>query len=363
MNLFVNIKNGTYRGKDVSGRSFRLATPWQNKNGKKYLRVHTDAFLQALVPNAAGTGQIICEEDDYEIVDSDGNMCSMNDPTGAGEWERRYRANETHEEAHKRIEESFAMLEKLTKACMRGDMRAVIVAGAPGVGKSYTVESTLKDGSLLHTLDEDDSYEIIKGTLTPGYLFRVLWRHRHEGDVVVFDDCDKTFENVDSANLLKGALDTGNRTIQWGSTRSKELEDEGIDQRFTFEGSVIFLTNVNMKDLKDTKSAAHLKALKDRCVFIDMDVNDKQDLLIRISQVIDAGLLKKYDFSDEDVAELYSFIEDNIEHLDEISLRTVLKIADIRKSFEEKWMDIASQVVMKPEAHYKRLYHQRQDED
>lgn len=361
----VEIKKGTFRGVDVVG-TFEVKKPWKDTGASSYITVVTNDYLKGLAYNVGGSARIVCQLGDFENQDEDGNVVSLAEDgvTAIGEWERQYRETETEEEAHERIRRAFAVLSQITLACMKGTIRSAIIAGAPGVGKSYTVEETLKDGNKLRSLDADDEYEVIKGTLTPGYLFQVLYRHRHAGHVIVFDDCDKTFENPDSANLLKGALDTGNRTIQWGSARGSDVlvdrDGNEIEDRFTFEGSVLFLTNVNMNKLKDTKSDTHLKALRSRCLFIDLEVNDNVDMMRRVRQIMDQGLLKKYNLSKECEDEIFDFINENVDLLQELSLRTVLKVADLRREFDDQWKDLACQVVMKREAVFKRLVEQKE---
>jgi GTP1/Obg family GTP-binding protein len=48
-------------------------------------------------------------------------------------------AKETEEQAMDRIRERFEILTEMTKAAIGGDIRAMIVSGPPGVGKSYGV--------------------------------------------------------------------------------------------------------------------------------------------------------------------------------------------------------------------------------
>ena len=51
---------------------------------------------------------------------------------------------ETDDEVIERIRERFDMLKDMTKAVKKGAVRAMIVSGPPGVGKSHGVEEVLE---------------------------------------------------------------------------------------------------------------------------------------------------------------------------------------------------------------------------
>jgi hypothetical protein len=52
-------------------------------------------------------------------------------------------------------------------------------------------------------------------------------------------------------------------------------------------------------------------------------------------------MLDEYGFEEEVKAEVVDFIELNKERMRELSLRMVLKIADLRKSMPDKWQAVA----------------------
>jgi len=70
--------------------------------------------------------------------------------------------------------------------------------------------------------------------------------------------------------------------------------------------------------------------------------------MLRIRQIVGDGMLAEYDFSDEEQAELVQFIDENKRRLRELSLRTVLKTADLMRSFpNDKWKRVAQISLMK----------------
>ena len=63
-------------------------------------------------------------------------------------------ARETDEQIYERLAERFDILHEMTVAVKKGDVRAMIVSGPPGVGKSFGVEAVLSKDDLFDTLLE-----------------------------------------------------------------------------------------------------------------------------------------------------------------------------------------------------------------
>ena len=69
--------------------------------------------------------------------------------------------------------------------------------------------------------------------------------------------------------------------------------------------------------------------------------------MLRIKQICGQGMLDKYAMGKEKEAELIEFIFENKHRLREISLRMVLKIADLWKMAPEKYQALAINTCMK----------------
>jgi hypothetical protein len=69
--------------------------------------------------------------------------------------------------------------------------------------------------------------------------------------------------------------------------------------------------------------------------------------MLRIRQIVADGMLKDYEFSTEQEAELVEFVAANKARLRELSLRTVLKAADLIKSFPQRWQRVAEVSLMR----------------
>ena len=238
----------------------------------------------------------------------------------------------------------------MTKAAISGDIRAMIVSGPPGVGKSYSVEREIEKASLLDKLaDRPVRADVVKGSATPIGLYQTLYKFSDPNCVVVFDDCDSILLDDVSLNLLKGALDSGKkRKISWLS-ESSALRREGIPDSFEFKGSVIFITNLKFDAMKSQKLRDHLDALQSRCHYLDLTLDTMRDKVLRIKQIARAGeLFEDYDFDPCAQDEIIDFMDENKNKLREMSLRMATKIADLRKSFPLRWKALAQTTCMKP---------------
>jgi hypothetical protein len=330
----IRILKGTYkiRGKDVelSGMVFPMTEAF--KVGAKGGYVTVDGSAIAGFPDR--NIKIAVESaDDYEM---------------AGNTAKTSKRTETDEETIERMRERFEMLEDMTKATKKGDVRAMIVSGPPGVGKSHGVEKVLGKHDLIATLGERaPKYEVVKGAMSAIGLYCKLYKSADKDNVIVFDDCDSIFSDELSLNILKAALDSKkNRTIHW-NTDSFKLRNEGVPDSFQFKGSAIFITNVKFDNVKSKKMRDHLSALESRCHYIDLTIDTDREKMLRIQQITKDGMLDEYALGDEVVQEIVEYIDLNKKKLRELSLRTVLKVADLAKAFPTKWEAMAENTVMR----------------
>ena len=258
-------------------------------------------------------------------------------------------ARETDDEIYSRLGERFEILDQMTKAVKDGQIRAMIVSGPPGVGKSFGVEKVLLKSELFNILAEKKpKFEVVKGAMSSIGLYSKLYEFSAEGNVVVFDDCDSILMEDLSLNILKGALDSGSRRcISW-NTDSRILRSEGIPDRFEFKGAAIFITNIKFEHVRSKQLRDHLDALESRCHYIDLQMDTNREKILRIRQVVKQGqMLERYEFDACVEDELIEFVEANQDRLRELSLRMVLKIADLRKGFPLNWTAMVKTTCMK----------------
>ena len=334
----VRILSGMYRNQAVIDKSFTLVKGFQTSKTGSYVTVQNEG--QFAIDIAVVKVKVDSIEQ-IEFID------------GAPELTTNIKietVSETDVEAMDRIASRFAVLDEMSGACINGDIRAMIVTGPPGVGKSHGVTLQMEKASMFDKISgKRPRFQIVKGAMSGIGLFATLYKYSDAKNVLVFDDCD-VWEDQDALNVLKGALDSGKtRRISWNKD-SRILRDEGIPNTFNFNGSVIFITNLNFNDRRSKKIQAHLDALQSRCHYLDLTINSESDKMLRVKQVhrdADGGLFADYDFTAEQSQMVIDFMWDNHTKLREISLRMCLKIADLVKISPQNWQALTKSTCMR----------------
>jgi len=249
-----------------------------------------------------------------------------------------------------RLRERFDILDDMTRAVKKGDVRAMIVSGPPGVGKSFGVEKVLSRHDVFADVANDSKlkkYEIVKGAMSAIGLYQKLYEFSDPKSILVFDDCDSVLLDDLSLNILKAALDSSKkRTINW-NTDSRVLRSEGLPNSFEFKGGAIFITNIKFDNVRSKKLRDHLEALESRCHYLDLTIDTEREKILRIKQIVGDGMLDEYEFTEAEKQEVVQFIDDNKKRMRELSLRMVLKVADLKKSMPNRWQRVAELSCMK----------------
>lgn len=332
----IRIINGSYRAQSVVNQTFTLVKGFQTGKKGGFVTVMNDGQFNIDIEKVRVNVDSIR---DIQMIGGDATQVEAVVET----------VEETEKEAMDRIGNRFAVLDEMSKACINSDIRAMIVTGPPGVGKSHGVMTQMQKASMFDQIQGNKlRFEIVKGAMSGIGLFALLYKYSDAKNVLVFDDCD-VWEDQDALNILKGALDSGKtRRISWNKD-SRILREEGIPNSFNFNGSVIFITNLNFNDRRSSKIQAHLDALQSRCHFLDLTINTERDKMLRIKQVhrdSTGGLFSDYDFTEEQSTEIIEFMWANHVNLREVSLRMCLKIADLVK-ISTNWKSLAQATCMR----------------
>jgi len=335
----IRIKAGAYRHFDVTGKVFQLVEQFKPgikggfvtvKNGNNFPGFPEDIRIKV---DSMTAYEFVADDEAKQFVDFSTveQSSTQSDDVRMAE-----------------IAERFEILHDMTKAATNGDIRAMIVSGPPGVGKSFGVEQEIEKATLLDQIaGRRLRAEVVKGSATALGLYQALYKYSDENCVLVFDDCDTILFDDVALNLLKGALDSGkSRRISWLS-ESRVLKDEGIPNSFNFKGSVIFITNLKFDKMKSQKLKDHLDALQSRCHYLDLTLDTMRDKLLRIKQIAATGaLFQDMDISEAGTDEIIAFMDANQNKLREMSLRMAIKIAQLYKSFPLKWQSLAATTCM-----------------
>ena len=333
---YVLVKKGSYRNQEIKNKVYPLIKGLCHGANGKFVTVNSDG--NKIRVKVAG------RQDVEKVSETLYNRQQVNEQELIAEKPRVDDATRIKE-----IGERFEILDDMTKALVRGDIRSLIVTGPPGVGKSYGVEEQLNKGSLFGDMaGQKRRFEVVKGAMTALGLYAKLYQYSAKGDVVVFDDCDSVLLDDLSLNLLKAALDSGKKRMIYWNAESNKLRAEGIPDSFEFKGSACFITNIKFENVRSKKLQDHLEALMSRSHYLDLTLDTMRDKILRIKQIAQNGVLfSDYDFSEQSKQEILDFIEENCNKFREVSLRMALKVADLMKISANNWKALAQSTCMK----------------
>lgn len=348
----VLIKSGFYRKRPLNNITCRLVRgPYQTEAGHWCITVNADGA--ASYPNT-----------DFRIRLADKSGFEVLSGKNAEEKPKQ----KTDVAIRRHIENVFEFTTLLVQGAAAGKVRSIIISGGAGVGKSYTVEHVLRENAVCDALawdetstDEEDTrrteigkngkrtfmpkYRVLKGATSAVILFATLHKFSEPGEVLVLDDSDSVFQDVDSLNILKAALDTGAKRILTYSKDSHVLKERGVPDRFEYFGSVIFISNVDFEHHCESRPNSsltpHLKALMSRCHYLDVGLHDPRERLIQIRLVQEkAKFLRNHGCDDDAAQEVISFMDTNSDKLREVSLRSAISIAEKRSLSPHKWQEM-----------------------
>lgn len=166
---------------------------------------------------------------------------------------------------------AFKEMQMYVKMVIKGIQPAVILCGAPGIGKTYRIMQQLKAAGYTMTGDN-----VIKGKCSPRQLYLTLYNNKGKGDIVVIDDADGLVgpkAPEECINILKAALDSTaddeGRLVSYKITGDLK-DDEGtpVPKSCYVKCGVIVITNYGVGQLDS--------ALRNRAFTqsLDFDVKD-----------------------------------------------------------------------------------------
>ena len=240
-------------------------------------------------------------------------------------------------EAQKKIEiaksdpkTAFKEMQMYVKMVIKGIQPAVILCGAPGVGKTYRIMQQLKAAGYTMTGDN-----VIKGKCSPRQLYLTLYNNRGKGDIVVIDDADSLVgpkAPEDSINILKAALDSTaddeGRLVSYKiSGELKDDEGVPVPKSHYNKCGVIVITNYNVGQI-DT-------ALRNRAFTQSLEFS-VSDLLGIVRDLMPKIEPKHLSMSSK--AKAMNFLEKLVEDKEpiEVSIRSFITCSRIYENAEDE---------------------------
>lgn len=214
------------------------------------------------------------------------------------------------------VEERFGYITDLVNMVISGTQPSLFLTGESGIGKSFIVRKALADKGLK----EDSDYLFIKGHSSPLGLYTLL--HNNRDACLVFDDSDNAFKESTSANLLKSALDSyDKRMITWYSNRA---ESQGLEQKFEFNGKVIFISNIPLHQVDP--------AIRSRSFCYNLHLST-DELIVHMNDILQ-HIEPQVDM--EKKKTVLNFISDYKNNWQNFNLRLLIQAIRISTSFKEE---------------------------
>jgi hypothetical protein len=256
------------------------------------------------------------------------------------------------------VKSRFAVMSRQMHAVVAGKRRSLIISGAPGVGKTYTIEEILAKAKE----DGKTRYHLVHGTMTAINLYRMLFRYKNANDVLVLDDSDSVFTDETAMNILKAAVDTSKTRIlsyfsdsfSGAELGGEEGESGDIPQEFIYEGSIVFITNLDFDAYiaaGSTKYTKHMEALMSRSLYLDLRIHGRRELALWIGHVLRSAkvLQVDYNLSEKSVAEILTYLIKHQNRVRALSIRSALHCASLIQTEPETWRESADVLLLKGE--------------
>jgi predicted transcriptional regulator len=238
----------------------------------------------------------------------------------------------------KLLDEIMEDIADVTKAVALGNVNGLMISGKAGTGKTFTVTNALDKSKA--------EYNVITGSAsTPGIVKEL---YKYNGGILVFDDCDSVFDDQESRNIFKAALDTKKvRTVSYKKqnaafydpdkvTSPEQLEAyeaEGrIPNTFEFTGRIIFISNLKKEKL-DPDGAIRSRSLIIDVSPDDMTIMERMKVMLKDIEPEDMPLKEK--------EEVFQYIKNS----KNVSMRTFVKAAKFKQSGIKNWQRILERYI------------------
>jgi hypothetical protein len=229
-------------------------------------------------------------------------------------------------------EDMFAGMTGMAAMVAKKISPSLVITGQPGLGKTYQVVAMLEQMGMRENWD----FVHVKGRASAAGMFITLYENRDK--LIIFDDCDSVFRDVDAVNVLKGALDSyDRRVISWISAKPlKDGDGDEMPRSFTFTGQVIFISNMDISRIDP--------AIRSRSFVTDISLTNEQ-MIQRMRALLKdiepkAPMSQKAEALEALIAayETYAGVE--------LNFRSLIKSIRIRQAGFGNWKQMIAEQVM-----------------
>ena len=224
-------------------------------------------------------------------------------------------------------------------------IKAILVSGDAGTGKTFWVKKAIEDLGL----NIEDVYYVKGASISASALYVILYLFRQEGKLVVLDDCDIIHKTSNEKNaildMLKGATEVtkDERSLSWIKSAPNDLmRKNNVPMTFDFQGSIIWITNDTIEDIAK-KAKNHWNAIGSRINQIKVYLSPEEKLSYTLYLIEECDMLgkscqgKEGGYSIKVQNDTIDYIKEYWEDLNEITPRVATKIADMRENYPSNW--------------------------
>lgn len=224
-------------------------------------------------------------------------------------------------------------------------IKAILVSGDAGTGKTHWVKKAIEDLKLM----PEDVYHVKGASISAAALFVILYIFREAGKIVVLDDCDIIHKSPAEKNaildMLKGATEVtkGERKLSWiKATPNQLMRENNVPVTFDFQGSLIWITNDTIEDIAK-KAKNHWNAISSRFNQIKVYLTPEEKLSYTLYLIESCDMLgkkcegKEGGYSIKVQNDTIDYISEHWESLTEVTPRVATKIADMRENYPSNW--------------------------
>ena len=251
------------------------------------------------------------------------------DPTTLSDKERR-QAISKHYSSISTIVDNFVN-KKLSK-------RGLIVNGPAGGGKTEVVRQSLDAIGA--------NYHLLKGTLSAPELFIRIHNHaKHPNQILVIDDTDICFDDVEMSDILKAALDPNSGDMYYGK-RSHYLMAQNVPLEFKCEGRIILITNkplkMNLSHNMNVRSQQRVKPVLDRCLYVPAGLDPAWTAVAMqlLHQVGRVRILAESGLPKDQQDDIIEFVVANYKRFNGLTFRTIHTCVDMMRMDINNWRDL-----------------------